>query len=572
MNAPLCVVLVALCAVVVMAGSVVAAVSGQPEGKAMQEFVTHPIRFAPFCFRGETFPTCDFDDPEAVKALIGPYTISCTFYDGEGKQVTTAEKPGRYAAVVDVKRVGGLTSKRFVTLFRLADAAPAVESSGTEGKEAGRALFEDSSIDRDILAAHESEFAMLMGRVRPGVPAARTATMKEAAEALVAANLQELTALKAAGKPLPTETLSRLERQWWVGFKRHYYGYDAEYPKELVCPTVVEGLAARTLRDGTPAQAGMKRDAVKTIDAACNAWVKDVNMGFSLCVVRRGVVVINKAYGTQGFGPDKDKVFTAETVGPLASTTKFLSAILMLEFVDRGALGLDEPVGTYAPALRELAPRTNGRPLTIRDCYVHIGGFAASGNGDDRNNDLEEMVADLYPTLEVGVRHQYEGTGLALGGKLMEMLSGESIPRLYRNHLFDPLGCADTDADGTAGGSTSTAFDLAKIGQMVLNGGAYGDKRFFHPQAIRAMMPIPGRDRFEPDVNIRWGVGIKQFDIDGLSDEAFGHPGASGSCLVIDPSRDLVVSMIRFDEGSEFPDFLKRKAVMYRAILGTLKE
>jgi CubicO group peptidase (beta-lactamase class C family) len=142
---------------------------------------------------------------------------------------------------------------------------------------------------------------------------------------------------------------------------------------------------------------------------------------------------------------------------------------------------------------------------------------------------------------------------------------------MYHKHLFDPLGCADTDGDGTAGGVTSTAIDLARIGQMVLNGGTYGDMRFFHPQAVRAMQPIPGRDRFEPDINIRWGVGIKQFDIDGLSDQAFGHPGASGSFLVVDPKRDLVVGMIRYDEGSEFPDFLKRKAVMYKAIMEAIK-
>jgi CubicO group peptidase (beta-lactamase class C family) len=567
MKMPLGVVLGSLCALVLMAQYAVSFATEQPDAKAMQEFVTHQIRFAPFCFRTSQFPQCDFDEPDAVKTLVGPYTITATFYDGDGKPVTSAEKPGRYAAVVEIHRSGGVVSKRFVTLSRLADAAPAVESSGVQASP-----FDDSSIDQGILADHKAEFGWLTGRVRAGVPAARTAAMREAAEALIAANLQDLTILKAAGKPLPAETLSRLERQWWVGFKRQYYGYAAQYPKEFICPIVVEGLAARTLRDGTPAEAGMKDDAVATIDAACNAWTKDVNLGFSLCIVRHGVIVLNKAYGTQGFGPDKDKAFTPDTRGPLASTTKFLSAILMLEFVDRGAVGLDEPVGTYVPPLRSLQSRTVGRPLTIRDCYLHIGGFPAAGGGSDVNNDLEEMVADVYPTLEVGVRHQYEGTGLAVGGKLMEMISGESIPRLYHKHLFDPLGCPDTDGDGTAGGITSTAIDLAKVGQMMLNGGSYGDMRFFHPQAIRGMQPIPGRDRFEPDINIRWGVGIKQFDIDGLSDQAYGHPGASGSFLVVDPSRDLVVSMIRFDEGSEFQDFLKRKGKFFEAIKGAIKE
>ena len=203
---------------------------------------------------------------------------------------------------------------------------------------------------------------------------------------------------------------------------------------------------------------------------------------------------------------------------------------------------------------------------------MHIGGFNAISAAGDRNSDVEEMVADLYPALEVGARHEYDGTGLALGAKLMEMISGQSLPRLYRRHLVEPLGCVDTDCYIPTGGSLSTSLDLARIGQMCLNGGSYGDMRFFHPQTLGAMMPVPGRDRFEPDVNIRWGVGIKQFDIDGLSDQAFGHPGASGSFLVVDPKYDLVVSMIRFDEGTDFPDFLKRKSVIFKAILDSIKE
>jgi CubicO group peptidase (beta-lactamase class C family) len=537
--------------------------------KTLQEFVAHPVRFAPFCFRTDRFPPCDFDDPEAVKALIGAYRISCTFYNRDGNPVTSADSPERYAAVVEIHRSGGMTSKRFLTLCRLADEGPAV---------AGTALTEhfslpvDSSIDPGLIAARRDDFITFTRRVTPGLPAVRLAAQMEASEAVCAVNLQELTALQSAGKPLPTESIVHLERQWWVDFKRRYYGYDVVYPKEFVCPEIVEGLAAPTLRAGAPAEAGMKDDAVETIDSACEAWTRDVGVGFSLCVARHGVIVLNHAYGTRGVGPDKDKAFTPETRGPLASTLKFFTGILVIEFVDRGAIGLDEPIGLYMPPLRNLVSEAGGRPLTARDCYVHIGGFNAISAAGDRNSDVEEMVADLYPALEVGARHEYDGTGLALGAKLLEMISGQSLPCLYRRHLIEPLGCADTDCFIPTGGGVSTSLDLARIGQMCLNGGSYGDMRFFHPETLRAMMPVPGRDRFEPDVNIRWGVGIKQFDIDGLSDQAFGHPGASGSFLVVDPKYDLVVSMIRFDEGSDFPDFLKRKSIIFKAILDSIKE
>ncbi len=174
----------------------------------------------------------------------------------------------------------------------------------------------------------------------------------------------------------------------------------------------------------------------------------------------------------------------------------------------------------------------------------------------------------MYPGMEVAVNHRYGGVGLAMGGKIMENISGESLPNLYMKHLIQPLGLAITAADGTSGGAVGTAMDFARIGQMMLNGGAYGNKRYLRPETIQKMQPIPGHDRWDPPGNeIRWGIGIKQFDSDNLSDQAYGHPGASGTCLVVDPKYDLVISMTRYDEGSVFKDFLIRKGKVYKAIL-----
>ena len=105
-----------LCANALAGCATNSASSPQLDMKTLQEFVAHPVRFAPFCFRTDRFPPCDFDDPEAVKALIGRYRISCTFYDRDGNPVTSADSPGRYAAVVEIHRSGGVTSKRFLTL------------------------------------------------------------------------------------------------------------------------------------------------------------------------------------------------------------------------------------------------------------------------------------------------------------------------------------------------------------------------------------------------------------------------------------------------------------------------
>jgi CubicO group peptidase (beta-lactamase class C family) len=523
--------------------------AAEPEPAALHEFAgAHP--FDTFCFTGDQFPACEFSRPERVARLIGPYTLKTTWYDAEGKIVTSPKKgPGRYAAVVEIERPGRV-SRRFFTLYHLAGRRLDVYATNTTNLM----LPLGAGIDPQLVEKQQDDVDSLVTK------ALTNAMAKEPEAASFLAGLQELQELRRAGKAAPDDHASFRDRQWWVNFKRKYYGYDKLYPERFVCPRPTEGKPARVIRQGTLAEAGMKSDALDSIDAACAAWVKENGVGFTMCVVRHGVVVINR-----GYGRSENQPVTPATPGILASTTKFLNAILCMEMVDQGLLRLDDPVDRHVRALNGIAVK---RPLTIRDLYMHTGGFTTHER--DMLPDLEERIADLYPALEVGVRHHYQGTGHALSAKIMEMKTGEALPYLYQNHLFKPLGCTTTHAELSAFGSSSTALDLARIGQMMLNGGAYGDQRFFKPETLAQMMPVPGKDRIGDDRSIRWGIGIKQLDNDALSDKAFGHSGGSGSFLVIDPERDLVIAHTRLSEGRSFEQFLKQKAKVLAAVTAAI--
>jgi pimeloyl-ACP methyl ester carboxylesterase len=78
-----------------------------------QDFV-----FKPCVFSTRAFPEGDFEDPSYVEDIVGSYETKITFYDTDMNVVTTAEKPGRYGAVVEVRTEDGQTFKRFRTLFR----------------------------------------------------------------------------------------------------------------------------------------------------------------------------------------------------------------------------------------------------------------------------------------------------------------------------------------------------------------------------------------------------------------------------------------------------------------------
>lgn len=76
------------------------------------------VRFSPFVFGTAQFPQVDFDQPGLAEDLLGPYTIETAYYDAQFNPVTSADRPGRYGAVVSVVPDDGPTIKRFVTLFR----------------------------------------------------------------------------------------------------------------------------------------------------------------------------------------------------------------------------------------------------------------------------------------------------------------------------------------------------------------------------------------------------------------------------------------------------------------------
>jgi hypothetical protein len=89
----------------------------QEHARALEEarlvFQTH-------VFDGEQFPACDFDQPDRVKGLIGPYSFSTTFFDRGLRPVDSARAAGLYGAVVEMTSESGRTLRRDVMLFRAA--------------------------------------------------------------------------------------------------------------------------------------------------------------------------------------------------------------------------------------------------------------------------------------------------------------------------------------------------------------------------------------------------------------------------------------------------------------------
>jgi CubicO group peptidase (beta-lactamase class C family) len=178
---------------------------------------------------------------------------------------------------------------------------------------------------------------------------------------------------------------------------------------------------------------------------------------------------------------------------------------------------------------------------------------------------------------------EYSNFGIYLIAEITRRLSGMSLSSFASQRLFQPLGMDHTsyglpqeqrsmycfrpedaphpvynetdflDRPSPASGGFSTAMDMAIFGQMFLNGGHYGDVRVFSPVTVAAMTrnQIPGiRAKYfdEEFPEAGWGLGWSTHEnykgeVYGeqlLSDSAYGHGGASGVVLWMDPERDLL--------------------------------
>lgn len=506
-------------------------------GKKLAEFFLFekPLAF-PCVFSGPEFPVVRFKQPLRMKKIIGPYEIKTKFYNEAYKEVNKAEKPGRYGAVSEILLPDGRMFRRFTTLYRLEKPI----AWWRENIDATMKLPEKLGINQKTLDYNPrtvSEF--IKWQIVNGFSSSSDGAIFIAG----------MSKKKPSGKKDDFYTDPwQIDRQWWVGLKRKIYGWDKIWPNPFVCPVPIEGKSASVIREGTLKEAGMKPDAAAQIDALLTAWANDTDEAFAVCIVRHGVIVLLKAYGIRDGKP-----MTVDTPSWMASITKLINGTCMMMAYDKGLFDLDKPVGEYLPPLKNVK---FNRPLTIRHLYTHTNGLSWHWGAEE--SDMEERIAYLYPYLKVGEKYAYNGTGFNLGSKILEAVSGESLPNYCLNHLLKPLGCTATDVPDGGGGTTSTPLDMAKIGQMLLNKGAYGDMRFMKEETFRQMLPQNLSKLLSHPTDREYGFGVSWYKDDGLGKGTFAHGAASSATLRIDPENDMVIVMTRNSAGKNFKKYHSR--------------
>jgi CubicO group peptidase (beta-lactamase class C family) len=344
-------------------------------------------------------------------------------------------------------------------------------------------------------------------------------------------------------------------------------------------------------------------------------------------VARHGKIASFEAVGWRDI--EGSKPMTKDSIFQIMSMTKPFTGVAAMMLVEEGKLELHRPIADYLPefqgqVVEERLPNGNMttrppvHPPMVWQLMCHTSGLGENPDGE-LSDQLRTMRVPLdeavrfYGTrhlqFEPGTRWRYSNMGIATLGRIVEKVSGEDYVHFVESRILKPLGMNDTffvapvekrdrialvykheggklvragdeilagdptkyragaRYPGPEYGLYSTAGDLLKFYQMLLNGGEYNGHRYLSRQTIDTMTRV-----FTPPVEPSGWMGGSGY---GLTLEivdkpeatlmlhtpgTFGHGGAFGTEGWIDPHNDLIrILLVQVSDGLSGP---ARDAVM----------
>ena len=375
------------------------------------------------------------------------------------------------------------------------------------------------------------------------------------------------------------------------------------------------------------------------IDAILQARVDAADAPGVVAMAATGDSVIYQgAFGARSMGTSAR--MSADTVFSIASMTKLLTSVAALQLVERDKLKLDEPAASIDPTLgspqvlngfdAQGAPqlRAARKPITLRNLLTHTSGF--SYLLWDANVVRYIKAARNDPALprtplmfDPDTRWAYGGS-LDRVSRLVEIASGETIDRYFRDHILGPLSMNDTtfsitenqrareaslhvrQADGTlvpkplekqtvpkvfsgGGGIYSTAPDYLTLLRALLNGGKLAGASILQPETVALMSanqignleagilkttnPALSDDvDFFPGIRLRWGLG-HMINIDpvpeGRSAGSLTWAGLYNTYYWIDPASRIagviMMQILPFADRRALNVYRRFERAIYRA-------
>ncbi len=397
-------------------------------------------------------------------------------------------------------------------------------------------------------------------------------------------------------------------------------------------------LSAATIELGPPPGAVLSLEKLSPIDDFINAEIDSGRIpGAIVLIQRHGQPVYFKTFGKRDV--EAGTPMTADAIFPIHSVTKTITSFAAMMLVDRRKLALGDPVSKYIPSfagmkvgverkdetgrrvLDLLPPR---RPINIEDLLLHTSGitygFYGEGLvkaaydgiylGDFDNAEFAERIAKVPLAEQPRTLWDY-GHSIDILGRVIEVVSGQSLYQFEKTQLLDPLGMTTTKFfltdpneraryarplpgdrhvernsldvtrwESGGGGMVSTAADFARYGQMLLYGGTLDGKTFLSHAAVAAMTT----DHIGPDSGVKrnyfyypgdgfgfgYGFGVRTDAGDAVPPPpgSLGEikwDGATGVYLVVDRAQDMFFVVMENSPSGRLHVQVTLKKIIYDA-------
>lgn len=379
----------------------------------------------------------------------------------------------------------------------------------------------------------------------------------------------------------------------------------------LVTTAVLSLSSAAQQLPAKPEQVGLSSERLQRVDAFVERLQAEGKLaGAVTLVARRGQLVSLKAHGFADL--EARRPMRTDDIFQIQSMSKPIATVMALMLLEEGRFLLSDPVAKFLPEFREMkvaiakSDAAEGyvlvaaeRNITIHDLLTHRAGFVGlppsnspaeilrrksvqslPQNGDFTLEEYTKHLAASPLDAQPGSTFKYGASTVVLG-RLIEAVTGQTLDKVLRDRLFNPLGMIDTSfvvpsekryriapayslsAENilvklpldsvaprffSAGGNLwSTAADYLRFSQMLLNNGEWEGRQLLSRKSVELMterhidnVPLPlMRGQY-----FGLGVAVRKPDGDsGLLGSAgtYGWSGGYNTYFRIDPREKLII-------------------------------
>ena len=329
-----------------------------------------------------------------------------------------------------------------------------------------------------------------------------------------------------------------------------------------------------------PPQAVFHPAKLEAIDAAIERAIAAGKAPGAVVRLESGGTVYQKSYGAKSVEPVLLPM-TDDTIFDSASLTKVIAtapAIMLL--AERDKLRLDDKVDHWITNFK-----AHGKgAVTIRHLLTHTSGLRPGLSSKPTWSGLAKAI-DLAKeerlTAQPGTKFRYSDINFILLGEIVQLASGQLLDEFTSKHIYQRLGMRDTGflppfeqrsrvaptervdgeilhgivhdptarrMDGVAGhaGLFTTAADLSRFAQMMLNGGKLNGRRIFKSETVQLMTSVHTPKGMKAKRGLGWDIDSpyssprgNHFKIGG-----YGHTGWTGGSLWVDPATRTIVILM----------------------------